>query len=30
MAAVAENCLRVFNRTGMVLTFELNLDDGDR
>jgi two-component sensor histidine kinase len=30
MAALAENCLRVFNRTGMVLTFELNLDDGDR
>jgi two-component sensor histidine kinase len=29
MAAVAENCLRVFNQTGMVCTFELNLDDGD-
>jgi hypothetical protein len=26
MAAVAENCMRVFNRTGMVCTFELNLD----
>ena len=30
MAAMAENCVRVFNHTGMVCTFELSLDDSDR
>lgn len=29
MATMAENCLRVFNHTGMVCTFELSLDDSD-
>jgi hypothetical protein len=30
MAAMAENCVRVFNHTGMVYTFELSLDDSHR
>jgi anti-sigma regulatory factor (Ser/Thr protein kinase) len=30
MAAMAENCVRVFNHTGIVCTFELSLDGSDR
>jgi anti-sigma regulatory factor (Ser/Thr protein kinase) len=30
MAAMAENCVRVFNHTGIVSTFELSLDGSDR